>query len=121
MNFSLLNKLVEKSKLNKYQIAEKAGISRTTLDNALNGADIKVSTIEKLSNVLGVLPAIFFDEPSAGVTVSGHHNQVNASGATGNINADESVDSAVLRERVSALQKLLAEKERTIRILMERK
>lgn len=35
-------------------------MSRTTLDNALNGDDIKVSTIERLANALGVSPSIFF-------------------------------------------------------------
>lgn len=60
MNFNLLSSLVEKSKMGKAQIAEMAKISRTTLDNALNGADIKISTIESLSNVLGVSPSVFF-------------------------------------------------------------
>ena len=46
--------------MGKAQIAEMAEISRTTLDNALNGADIKISTIESLANVLGVSPSIFF-------------------------------------------------------------
>jgi transcriptional regulator with XRE-family HTH domain len=60
MNFNLLSSLVEKSKMGKAQIAEMAKISRTTLDNALNGADIKISTIESLSDVLGVSPSVFF-------------------------------------------------------------
>lgn len=65
MNFNLLNKLVTDSKLGKAQIAEKAKISRTTLDNALNGADIKISTIESLAKVLGVNPSVFFGEGSS--------------------------------------------------------
>lgn len=60
MDFRLLNKLVSESKIGKTQIAEMAKISRTTLDNALNGADIKISTIESLAKVLGVSPSIFF-------------------------------------------------------------
>lgn len=60
MNISLLLNLVAQSPLGKTQIALSAGISRTTLDNVLNGADIKVSTIESLANVLGVSPSIFF-------------------------------------------------------------
>lgn len=60
MDFSLLNRLVSESKLGKAKIAEMAAISRTTLDNALNGADIKISTIESLADVLGVSPSIFF-------------------------------------------------------------
>lgn len=65
MNFNLLSSLVEKSKMGKTQIAEMAKISRTTLDNALNGADIKISTIESLSNVLGVSPSVFFGADNA--------------------------------------------------------
>lgn len=61
MNFRLLNSLVNESKLGKSQIAEMANISRTTLDNALNGADIKISTLESLANVLGVSTGVFFD------------------------------------------------------------
>lgn len=64
MNFSLLNKLVSESKLGKLQISELAGISRTTLDNALNGSDIKVSTIENLAKVLGVSTSIFWVDES---------------------------------------------------------
>ena len=60
MDFRLLNKLVSESKMGKAQISEMAEISRTTLDNALNGADIKISTIESLAKVLGVSPSIFF-------------------------------------------------------------
>ena len=60
MDFRLLNKLVNENKMGKAQIAEKAEISRTTLDNALNGADIKISTIESLAKVLGVSPSVFF-------------------------------------------------------------
>lgn len=62
MNFNLLNSLVTGSKLGKSQIAEMANISRTTLDNALNGSDIKVSTIESLANVLGVSASVFFGD-----------------------------------------------------------
>lgn len=62
MNFKVLNYYVEKSKLGKAQIAEQAQISRTTLDNALNGADIKVSTVESLAKVLGVSPSVFFED-----------------------------------------------------------
>lgn len=65
MNFNLLNKLVNESKLGKSQIAEMANISRTTLDNALNGADIKISTIESLADVLGVSTSVFFGGESA--------------------------------------------------------
>lgn len=59
MDFKLLNKLVNESKLGKAKMADEARISRTTLDNALSGADIKVSTIESLARVLDVSPSVF--------------------------------------------------------------
>ena len=62
MNISKLQKLVAESKLNKVQIAERCGFTRVTLDNALQGADVKVSTIESLARVLGVSTASLFED-----------------------------------------------------------
>lgn len=62
MNISKLKKIVEESKLNKVQIAERCGFTRVTLDNALQGADVKISTIETLAKVLGVKTATLFDD-----------------------------------------------------------
>lgn len=75
MNFSLLNKLVSESKLGKVRIAEEAGISRTTLDNALNGADMKISTVESLANVLGVSPSVFFEDEDTVKTSMNHYEK----------------------------------------------
>ena len=62
MNINKLNELVNSSKLNKVQIAEKCGVSRTTLDNVLAGADAKISTIESLAKGLGIsIGALFGD------------------------------------------------------------
>ena len=55
-------------------------------------------------------------EPDS-VSVNGSHNQVNGDGAQGNING-AGIDVAVLEERIKAMQQLLDEKERTIKILM---
>ena len=62
MNISRLQKLVAESKLTKVQIAEQCGFTRVTLDNALQGADVKVSTIESLARVLGVQVSSLFEE-----------------------------------------------------------
>lgn len=48
-----------------------------------------------------------------GVSVNGSHNQVNGDGAQGNING---TDVAVLQERIKAMQALLDEKERLIKV-----
>lgn len=64
MNINKLQKAVLDSKLSKSQIAEKCGFTRVTLDNALQGADVKVSTIESLAKVLGISVGTLFDEGS---------------------------------------------------------
>ena len=60
------------------------------------------------------------EENHSSVSMYGDHNQVNGEGAQGNINGGTTVDVAVLQERIKAMQQLLQEKERTIKILMEK-
>lgn len=52
--------IITSNKLSKIDIASRMKVSRTTLDNLLNGADVKVSTVENLAEVLGVDVADFF-------------------------------------------------------------
>ena len=61
MNVQRIMDIISSSKLSKVDIASKMKVSRTTLDNLLNGADVKVSTIESLAEVLGVSVSEFFD------------------------------------------------------------
>ena len=111
MDFSLLNRLINESKMGKAQIAEAAKISRTTLDNALNGADMKISTVESLAKVLGVSPGVFFG--------AGNTTKVETSGdfSPASMHGNVTVGAeAVLAERVKSLEALLAEKERLIKV-----
>ena len=130
MNYSLLEKSVNRSKLNKNRIAELSGISRTTLDSALKGADIKISTLEKIANVIGIKVSLLFDElpQSESVTIT------NGSAAAVNVNApinapitaqsgnEESHLRALLSEKDKVLaekERMIAEKERLIQILLK--
>lgn len=60
MNIETLSEAIQNSPLNKFKIAEISGISRTTLDNVLSGADVKVSTIEALCGAVGIPVASLF-------------------------------------------------------------
>ena len=62
MNIKKINELVSASILNKSQIAEKCNVSRTTLDNLLAGADVKVSTVEALARTLNVPVGLLFSD-----------------------------------------------------------
>lgn len=67
MNISKLRTLIETSKLNNREIADACNVSPTTLYNLLNGADVKVSTLEAIAKVLGVKIGYLFDEEPAAV------------------------------------------------------
>ena len=60
MNVQRIVDIITSNKLSKIDIASRMKVSRTTLDNLLNGADVKVSTVENLAEVLGVDVAEFF-------------------------------------------------------------
>ena len=61
MNTNTLKALVKESGLSYVEIAEKCGITRVTLRNVLSGADVKISTLEKLAKVLDVPMSSFFN------------------------------------------------------------
>jgi transcriptional regulator with XRE-family HTH domain len=112
MNIDRLNNLITSSTLNKVQLAEKCLISRTTLDNVLSGSDAKISTIEALAKALGVNVGYFFDdcEPNnIAIATKGGNAHV------GNkyVN-DGSVNEQLLTERISHLEKTLADKEQQL-------
>lgn len=98
MNIIRLQRLVSESKLNKVQIAEKCGFTRVTLDNALQGADVKVSTIESLAKVLNVSPAFFFEEDEDKSIVD-------------NLSESESIID-IYKKEIERLQSLLCKKSR---------
>lgn len=62
MKREILIDAVKNSPLSKLKIAERCGLSRTTLDNILSGADAKISTIESLCNILQIDVSKLFGE-----------------------------------------------------------
>lgn len=64
MNIEKLRKLFEATK-DKHGEARKMGVAYQTIQNILNGADPKVSTIESIARYYGVPVGYFFDEAEA--------------------------------------------------------
>lgn len=74
MNINRIKEAIVASKLGKSELSKLAKVSRTTIDNLLLGADVKVSTIENLAHVLKVPVGFFFDDSNF-VHVSASGNQ----------------------------------------------
>lgn len=104
MNINKLKKLINSSKLNKVQIAEKCGVSRTTLDNVLAGADAKISTIESLAKVLGVSVGYLF-------------NTANDKILSITPNSDNELD--FYKKEVERLQTLLDKQRKSTKVVVE--
>ena len=81
MNINRIKEAITASKLGKSELSKLTKVSRTTIDNLLEGADVKVSTIESLAYVLKVPVGYFFDDSGLiHVTASGDQSIATNSG-----------------------------------------
>lgn len=97
-------------------IAEKIGISPQAINSTFNAADVKSGTLERIADAIGVKMSFFYPT-EGGVSIAGNNTIAGNNNAVGNVTIG---DAAILQERVTMLEKLLEEKERTIKILMEK-
>lgn len=103
-----------KERLSKYgvsqsEIARRLGMSQQSFNQALMANDVKTGLLERIADVLAVSMSFFY--PAEG----------NRAVATGNesvaaINSNVSYPTNVMEERIKALEALLAEKERLIKV-----
>lgn len=101
------------------KLADKMGVTPQTINAILTAKDVRTSTIERIASVTGMPISFFFKEEAdkQSAVVSGNGSVAVA----GNNNVTSNAgDTAVLQERVKMLEKLLDEKERLIKVLMEK-
>lgn len=117
-----LRKLMNENRVKKVTFYQSLGISKTQLDNILNGKSLPGSDkLEMMANYFNVPIDYFFDRDSErsilniGNTVSGNENNI------GNYSMSECQKEvehlkAILEEK----EAVIAEKERTIQILLNK-
>ncbi len=116
-----LKEILAKYKVSQSEIAKQLGMSHQSLNQMLSASDIKTGLVERIAKVLNVsISSLYGDDKEQnaiatgnGIAVAGNNN------VAGNVSMDD--NTAVLQERVTMLEKLLEEKERTINILLEKK
>lgn len=110
----LLKKHIEDNHLIKGQIAAQAGISYNYLSTIFKQKSCDADLLERLFVAAGLHPAVVFDVPEQ---VSKNFSDIMAKTILGNasvnINQNEN-----LRELLAEKERIIAEKERTIQILM---
>lgn len=104
-----IKKVIEGNHLVKQEVAEKLGVSPTYLARMFNMEDMKCSSLDKVCKVIGLSAAHIFEQ-------GGAVNVQNVSANT--IIGDARTEVNVTPREMATLRELLAEKERTIQILM---
>ena len=99
------------------------GVTAQSLSSVLSAKDVRSGTIEKIAKALGVRISYMYGEAdkvqnavatgNGSVAVNGNNN------VAGNVTVGN--DTAVLQERIILLERILEEKERLIKVLMEKK
>ena len=126
MTGNRLKEILYEKKVSQSQIAKLLGVSQQSFNQMLAAADIKSSLLERIAEALGENMSLFYPiEPAnvtisdhGGVSIAGNNNIAGSNNAVGNVTMGD--NSAVLQERVTMLEKLLEEKERLIKVLMEK-
>ena len=104
-----IKKAIESNHLVKQDVAEQLGVSPTYLARMFNQNDMKCSMLDRVSKVIGLSVSHIFEQDGQ-VSVQ----NVSANSVIGNAKAEVNVTPG----EVATLRELLAEKERTIQILM---
>lgn len=101
-NFKLIKDIAWEKGFSIKDIADKIGLTPSSLHHLIKAGSTNTSTLEAISNILEVSPGIFFEEQPS-------------------LMSDQSRKIANLEKEKAYLLQILAEKERTIKILMESK
>lgn len=103
LNLQKIKSLASESGTTLVDVAKQLGISKQSLNQMIRENSTKVSTLERIAEILGVPVATFFDEPTHTNTIS-----INT-GVQGSPNAVQSVGSlevALLKSRIELLEEL---------------
>lgn len=111
-----LQQLMELYHLNKVRLSEISGISDVTIAKILKGADSKISSVEAIAKALGVPVGYFFEDSYS--TYDNFISSQNTAYIKGSNNTLIGRDNAIIEKEVEHLKAIIAEKERTIQILM---
>lgn len=112
-----LKEKIAQQNISALAIAKKLGISPQALNSTFNAADVKSGTLERIAEVLGVKMSFFYPMEGSNAVATGNGNVAGNNNVVGSVTIG---DAAVLQERVTMLEKLLEEKERLIKVLMEK-
>ena len=114
-----LKEMIDKLGLTQRSLAELMEVTPQTINAILTAKDVRTSTVERIAAVTNMPISYFFKEEheKQNAVASGNGNVAVNNNVVGNVTIG---DATVLQERVTMLERLLEEKERLIKVLMEK-
>ena len=105
-----INQLAESRNLPLSDLAVKLGKTKQAVYDLVKKDDVNTAIVRECARIFNVPVSYFFDEPSTENTIS---NVTGAAAINGNATA-----SIQCQEKIDLLERILAEKERTIQLLL---
>ena len=106
-----LDRIITERGVIKKNIAERLNITPTYFSRLLKAETMDCQMLENICNIIGISPAIFFDDVKS-INIGG----ANATSVLGTATAQVNITQG----EAQALKQLLEEKERTIQILLQK-
>lgn len=107
---SEIKKVIEENHLVKQDVAQKLGVTPTYLTRMFKLEDMRCSSLDKVCKVIGLSAAHIFEQ----------NEQVQVQNVSANsLIGDAKAELNITPGEVATLRELLAEKERTIQILLQ--
>lgn len=115
MNLLLIKDFCERKKIEIKRLAEETGMSEQNFHRCIRINKMQAGDLEKVAHILNVPISTFFDEvDSSNSIINGDKSAASIYGNATTITIDDK------DKEIEHLKELLAEKERTIQILMSK-
>lgn len=121
-----IKNLIEQSRIQQKELAERIGMTPNGLRNALELDDFRVSTLEKFSEIFKVPITYWFQDQEGNFFLNNEGNLVNGSSFKGNLTVNKGAqeetariqaENEQLRKELEMMKQLLAAKDETIAAL----
>lgn len=121
-----IRSLIEQSRIQQKELAERIGMTPNGLRNALELDDFRVSTLEKFSEIFKVPITYWFHDQEGNFFLNNEGNLVNGSSFKGNLTVNKGAheetariqaENEQLRKELEMMKQLLAAKDETIAAL----
>lgn len=115
-----IKELASKKNITLSDLAKRIGKTKQAVYEIVEKEDVNTAILRKLSEVFNVPIGYFFEDDVEMHVIADNHSQAVGIGNITHSGTGSQAEVTLLKERVKYLEELLAEKERLIKVLMER-